>query len=160
MKAEDLIQIAETLTRQIFSKHDRVTTMYHYVRDDGEHGIFTVPDFCLDKDEFVLLARVIFEVERAICCVLIDEAWVVEYASEDQRRRIEQGASVADQPGRQEIVLIMGEDQDGICRGCMPIIRPKDAKPYLGPIEVSRPENIEGRMVGVLPREHRPSAVN
>ncbi len=76
--AEHLIKTAARKVEAIFAKTGNVAAMYHYVRESGEHVVFMVPPFLKDKNQVVAFAKTIFEAERAVAYVFIDEAWMLD----------------------------------------------------------------------------------
>ncbi len=150
MNAKKLIQSAERKVRKIFDQRGEILPMYHYVREDGAHLVFAPLPFA-SKDQWVALARAVFEADRAIAYVFINEAWMV--ISPDVDGDYDKYGSLEHVPGRKEVALLNAEDDHGILQGHMEIVRPKGQKPYLRKLEFIDADGstFEGRMVGLLP---------
>jgi hypothetical protein len=64
------------------------------------------------------------------------------------------GYTFANHPDRREVVHIAAEDGTEHIFALREIVRPQQGKPYLGKLgEISRPDHIEGRFLGLLPNE-------
>ncbi len=149
--AKQLMDFAEKAARTFFDQVGELRPLYHFIDSDGKHAIFTVPPY-LDKNEYVELAKYILARENAAAYVFINEAWTVEARGDDADRVLrEYKGSLEYAPGRREVVLLSAEDERGMIHGQLEIIRPKDRKPYLGPLQIYDYGAVEGRMVGLLP---------
>ncbi len=155
MTAEELIKFSSRHVRKIFDKNGQVLPMYHYIRGDGEHAVFAPPAFCRSKDMMVEFAKKVFEAERAIAYVFVNEAWTLEQrkSQEDITRIYERYGSLEHVPGRREVIMFTAEDAQHQRLAQIEIHRPAGRQPYLGELEMS-PDGgeLEGRMVGILPR--------
>ncbi len=154
MNAEQLVKFAARRVEKIFRQRGEIIWMYHFIKDDGQHGVFVPPPFLDGKDAIVAATKALFEAEHVVAYVYLNEAWTLQEeagASEVDALMAKYG-SLEHVPGRREVVVILAEDANGVVGGYMEINRPAGRKPYLGKLEVERPDAIEGRMVGLLPR--------
>jgi hypothetical protein len=129
----------------------RVTPMYHIVCRPGFHLI--LDSISGDKDESVAKVRLLLKVTDAVAYAFCDEAWIAEYQPDEVKGDMMPDVPPQDRPNREEIVLIQAEsEREGELTGRRKIIRDKNGKPTLGPLEIERYDESRGRMVGMLPR--------
>jgi hypothetical protein len=153
--AERLVKFAARRAETIFKRKGQVLWMYHYVCEDGNHGLFVPPAWCTSKDQIVAAAKALFEKERVIAYVFINEVWTLEKPERTREQvdaLLKQYGSLEHVPGRVENVLLMGEDAKGMVYGKMVINRPEGREPYLSKLEIQHPDSMEGRMIGLLPQ--------
>lgn len=150
----EFIEFVSAQTERIFHQTGCVLPMYHAIKRDGHHIVCPMPD--ANKDTAVAIVRALFELQDVVRYVFIDEAWTVCAKSEEAdalRNMAERG--IASHPDRVEIILFNAEDEnEGLTMGMRDIIRGK-GKAKLGPLKLERPNNMEGRMAGMLPRRTR-----
>jgi hypothetical protein len=148
-----LIETASGTVEKIFAMSGGVAAMFHYIKENGDH-IVTLAPTNLDKDTGVALMRSVFELERAVAVMYIDEAWTFLSTDWNEvRAHIESGVGVAEHPRRIEIVHFSAEDDTGSLLGVRRIERPPGQKPQLGPLEIEESNGMSvGRFVGLLPR--------
>lgn len=152
MSERQLLDLVETVSRACerqFAARGFLSPMWHAVTADGEHIINGAPHE--DKDLSVAMICALFELADVVRYVYIDEAWTVRTTSNAEADEV-QRTGAKNHPRRREVVLITGEDCE--CRQVVArrdIVRPARGKPYLGPLKILRPEQSEGRMVGLLP---------
>lgn len=153
--AEQLVRYAARKVETLFKRQKQIHAMYHYVRSDGSQGAMVVPLLPeVSKDAVVAFAKAVFETENVVAYVFISEVW--QWRNDGTGLTREQlaqqyGDSLENVPGRTEHVLLMGEDETGMVYGNMEIHRPLGREPYLGALKIDRPDDMEGRMVGLLP---------
>jgi hypothetical protein len=139
-----------------FATYGEISPMWHAVTSSDETIIEPHPIYLVDKDIAMALVRAFFDARDVVRYVYIGEAWTLNTLVKREEVDALMRDGIADHPGRVEIVQLQGEDRE--C-GQIKIIRPKEGKPYLGPLEtvgdlIPASEHIsqsEGRMVGVLP---------
>lgn len=154
MELRDLIEMADNGASKIFDRTGRVLPMYHSIKRDGEHCIFSAPDG--DKDTSVYLARAVFELLGVVSYVYINEAWVLErlgvgadIGPSEMRRINREGLS--EHPDRIEVLAFLAEDATGRLSAHRQILRPEHGKPKLMPLKFVEVGKAEGRMVNLLP---------
>lgn len=155
MSMNEFIAFVSTQTEKIFRQTGRVLPMYHAIKRDGHHIVGPMPD--ANKDTAVAIVRALFELQDVVRYVFIDEAWTVCAKSEeaDALRNMTENQGLASHPDRIEILMFHAEDEnEGVTMGMRDIIRGK-GKTKLGPLKLERPNNMEGRMAGMLPRRTR-----
>lgn len=153
MNAEELVRFAAKQAEKIFKRSGRVVWMYHYLTEDGRHGLLSPRPPC-SKDQIAELARMTFKAERAVAYVLMNEIWTVIGITDAEREEQVKvyGGSLENVPGREEAIMLMGEDANGMVLGRMTINRPQGHEPYLSPLVIEPVGQIEGRLVGLLPQ--------
>ena len=138
-----------------FARHGEIMPMWHAVTSSGETIIEPHPIYLVEA-----LVRAFFDARDVVRYVYIGEAWTLNTLVKREEVDALMRDGIADHPGRVEIVQVQGEDREcGQIMGQRKVIRPKEGKPYLGPLEmvgdlIPASEHIsqsEGRMVGVLP---------
>jgi hypothetical protein len=146
-----LIEAASSSVEQIFAKAGSVASMFHYVKNNGDH-IVTLAPVHLEKDEGFELMRTIFAIENAVAVMFIGEAWTFVADINEARAHVESGRSAVDHPRRIEIVTFEAEDSTGTLSGRRTIERPAGKRPQLGPLEIETSKFATGRLVGMLPK--------
>ena len=148
----DLIKHTSRATDKLYGENGKILPMYHIVMHDGSHSIVSSPHH--DKDAATTMMRAYFEITPTRRYVFVAEAWTAEYPQEPTQPII----MPSQHPDRIEIIMFLGEDRDiGMLSASRRIIRPPNGKPHLGPLEFNdiTGATMEGRMVGLLPRDHR-----
>ena len=147
---EDLMRMLSRACDDFMAKFERVAPMYHIVCRSGFHLILdSMPD---DKDETVAKVRFLLKAADAVAYAFCDEAWIAEYGPDEVKDMVPD-VLPRDRPNREEIVLIQAEsEREGERTGSRKIIRDKDGKPTLGPLDIQRYDQSVGRMVGLLPQ--------
>jgi hypothetical protein len=147
----ELIVIADDACQKIFRKRKEVLPMYHAIRADGSNFVFPAPPG--SKDISVALTRALFENERVIAYVFVDEAWTLHSAIDAPKLKRVMKHGIAEHPDRIEIIMFAAEDASGMMMAYRKIIRPAHGEAKLGDrIEFYEDVVMEGRMVGLLPR--------
>jgi hypothetical protein len=102
-----------------------------------------------EKDAFATTARLMCIAHAATACVMALEAWM-KLAKPGEHFDLTEAPSEAFD--RQEVVVLMGEDQAGQKQQYLPIIRSGNGK-FFGFNEFNMPkfESMEGRFAGILP---------
>lgn len=102
------------------------------------------------KDKLIALLPTIFQNVHATRAALISSAWILDLPNTEEARRVlEQGKSIAEEPNRKEIVMIRLSDgfvEEGWLAS---ITRDETKPPVLGQFE-KMPDAGEGRMIGAL----------
>lgn len=103
--------------------------------------------------------RALFAREGATQCAFVNEAWTVDVTTRAEHDRtmrwLAEHGSLADYPGRIEVVMFCAEDAEGgAVQARRRIVRPAGGKPRLGPLHVMDVRGVEtsGPFVGMLPR--------
>ena len=140
---------------KVFRRIGMIRPMFHVVQRDGNE--FVIPgDLSDNKDLTVAMARAAFKMCDAVRYLFVDEAWTVMVTGPDADRLLEEvvRSGASNHPQRQEIIMISAEDEaEGQLLARRTIIRPKGAKPYLGPLVIdTETRQSEGRFVGLLPQ--------
>jgi hypothetical protein len=160
MSAADLRLMIERASRHvegIFQATGHILPMWHAIKSNGKHIIMPAPETD-DKDTAAAIMRALFELEDVVCCLFIDEAWIIEAHNAGDARKlnewIAQGHGARDHPNRYEVVVFAAEDANSMLTARRPIIRPAHGKPKLGPLQIDDMRGVQssGRMVGMLPR--------
>jgi hypothetical protein len=98
------------------------------------------------------MIRAFLELNDCVTVLYLDEAWALRKAT---RAEVEQASNfgVRNMPDRCEIVMISVEDsRHGMVMAERDIIRHKKGKAELGPLHYYPVTEMEGRMVGLLPK--------
>jgi hypothetical protein len=158
MNAEQLVKYAARKVEKLWKRQGEIHAMYHYVTRSGEHRVFVAPPFVKadDKNLVVAMAKSIFELEDAVAYVFVVEAWIHREEGLNRGKQVDElldkfGGTLANVPGRREQIILMGEDENGMVYGRMEINRPAGRESYLSLLKMDRPDDMEGRMVGLLP---------
>lgn len=121
-----------------------IAPMAHIWRDDAA-----------TKDVVFAAIRAIAKEKHAVRCAFVSEAWALDSddVGKDAVRAAFAAGSLADAPGRREVVQINAEDQhEGQRQNSMEIVRPAGRDPYLLALRLHEtPIYSEGRGVGLLP---------
>jgi len=148
---EKLMHMLSRACDDFMANFARVTPMYHIICRQGFHLIVDAPPG--DKDEIVAKVRVLLKVCDAVAYAFCDEAWFAQYRPDEVTPGMAPDVLPHDRPNREEIVLIQAEsEREGERTGSRKIIRDKDGKPTLGPLDIQRFDQSIGRMVGLLPQ--------
>jgi hypothetical protein len=146
-----MIEAASRWTDEQFAAKGKILPVWHVIADSGRCLILPSPPG--DKDTSATIMRSLLHVLGATRYMFIAEAWAVELKADelDEVERLDRdGAST--HPRRLEVVMFSGEDQSGELLGRRRIERPRNGKPYLGPLELEAMSVSEGRLVGMLPQ--------
>lgn len=153
---QKMIEYASGWAEERFRESGHVSPMWHAVQSNGE-AFVVIPD--ADKDHATIMTRALFELKDVVRCVFIDEAWSARGRGEEDSKRlqdwIDEHGHIHDFPGRMEVVVFVGEDQnEGLVSAQREIERPKRGKARLGPLTYVAKEfnRSEGRFIGMLPR--------
>lgn len=149
----ELIERASAFCDGAMRLHGNVAPIWHMITKDGEEIVELQPS--MDKDTAVVLIRALMEIREVVRYVHFTEAWMLLINKPTTQAQAEElaMAGLSQHPDRIETVAFQAEDiYSGMLTGHREIIRPKDGKPYLGPLQFLRCEQSEGRMVGMLPR--------
>lgn len=149
--AEQLVRFAARQAEKLFKRQGVIHPLYHYVRADGEQGVFAPPPWCKSKDQMVALAKSVFKAEEAIAYVFLNEIWQLRLRAGVDVAIERFGGTLENAPGRTEHIMMAGEDERGMVMGTMQIHRPGNGSAFLGKLKIDRPADMEGRMVGLLP---------
>jgi hypothetical protein len=147
MNAAVMIKVASDFAEQVMAKQNRIDPFWHLITARDEHMV--VPTLSDDKDEAVLLMRLLLKAVEAKMCMFVAEAWQIEVTTAEAIPATEQQR--LQHPSRKEVVLFQAEDIDGEITGHRDIIRDANGKPTLGPLEIERMDVSTGRIVGMLP---------
>lgn len=149
-----LIAVASSYAEMCMDLEGEVKPVYHVQTRDGKDILIPVPP-TRDKDRMMTSLRFMLGMLDATRYVGTVEAWHVK--AEDERgvaaceAWLEQHNSLADYPGRVEVVHFIAEDEDGrVLTGERRIIREPGQKPRLDMLTVEAPVLSHGRMVGLL----------
>lgn len=145
----EMITSASQTCEETFAEEHEIRPMFHAFTADGNYLVLSPP--FEDKDHEIMMVREMFKMQDVVRYVFMVEAWTLSRPL--SAKEIETTDSIHDHPERVEIVMIQAEDYEaGEIHARRPIIRPANAKPYLGPLEIiGRLERAHGRMVGLLP---------
>lgn len=158
---ENLGQFLESTSKwaeQYFIVNGYVEPIWIAEKADGERFVIKFPDGS-DKDAMARSLRFILQNEGATRYCSVMESWAVfanaTTTSAELDDITDKKVSLATHPKRIELLYFSAEDKaEGMLEGHRPIIRTVVSKaPALGPLEVSRPQGISGRFVGLLPRD-------
>lgn len=157
---DKLIDHASAFCDRTFAIQGEIAPMWHAVNSRGEHKIMLHP-VELGKDLAAAMIRAWLELEDAVRYIYMGEAWTIDQRTQNEALQAEimamaRAGKLHEHPDRLEIVQIQGEDHEvGQILVQRRIIRPRNRKPYLGPLEmVVEPGDgvqSEGRMIGMLP---------
>jgi hypothetical protein len=134
-----------------FKQTGGIVQFWFVATANGEH--FAVPPpLPQDPDASVILIRALFSMRDVIRYVFVSEAWTVD-TTDANEAEIARRLGARNHPRRVEVVAFSGEDHESRnLTARRRIIRPQNAKPYLGPLEWDEPwDQSEGRIVGLLP---------
>jgi hypothetical protein len=145
----DLIKQAAGATGKLFQMKGRIVPIFDVLTWAGERVIFPAPPG--DKDTSLAIVRAYFELRNVVSCVFINEAWMVDAAT-DADIAIAERDGLAAHPKRIEVVMYVAEDETGHLQGHRPIIRPRHGKARLGELKINADGGTyEGRFIGLLP---------
>jgi hypothetical protein len=153
-----LIEYASGFAEGVMAKDGYVASLWHCVKADGQQIV--TPHPAGDKDLANAMMRAFFDLHDVVRYVYLGEAWTLLQPESEQAVNdwIAKHGSLKDHPRRKEVVQLMGEDSEcGQHIWWREIIRPKNRKPYLGPLQTfqelhpGKPLESRGRMVGMLP---------
>jgi hypothetical protein len=153
MSKQQLLQLFNFVSGfadKTFARTGTVAPMWHAVSEDGEHFVTASP--LADKDQSIALIRSLFELRNVVRYIFIAEAWITKHPLDEKAVEQVLEVGVANYQDRVEIVMIMGEDYE--CEqitGQRRIIRPLKGKPRLGPLKITTPTQLAGRMTSLLP---------
>lgn len=153
-KLRSMIESASQFVENVFAQDGAIASIWHYVRGDGQEVVMAAPP-TEDKDEAVMLMRSVFQLENAVRCLFICEAWTVEVGGEAEVKAMQawiaRGGSAVDHPQRCEVILFAAEDDTGQLTAQRKIVRTGD-KPQLGELRIDEFALSEGRYIGMLPQ--------
>ena len=145
----NLITQAADASGKVFKIKGRLLPMFDAFTATGERLIFPVPSG--DKDSSLAIVRALFKLRNVTRCVYIDEAWMLDAATEADQA-FAQSESLATHPRRIEVVMYAAEDETGHLHGYRRIIRPRHGKARLGELQINDfGGTYEGRFIGMLP---------
>jgi hypothetical protein len=144
----DLIELASDFVEKTFNKYGRFEPMYHAVTADCLCMIVPFPPIN-DRNEGLKLVRSLFLEKDVVAYVFTDEAWLVKSNEEPV-------GSLDQHPDRCEVIMLSAESEhEATIFGYRNIIRPKNGRPYLGPLELDTPRDVKaeyGDIIGMLAR--------
>jgi len=152
---EEFVKDVDEKIVMIFEEMGVVYAMWHIVPREGRE-IFVPSPTVENKAVLDKVMRAFFEKIDAVRFALINEAWTLTGADDDELNEA-MLTGLKDHPDRVEVVCYTAEDEMGRVLGMRSIIREKGKKPRLGPLSVERVKFSEGRFVGMLPQRGRPS---
>jgi hypothetical protein len=149
-----LFERASTFAEAAMKHRGEVAPIWHMITSKGEELVELTPQID-DRDTAMMIMRTLMELMDVVRYVHFTEAWMLDARNrpihDDEMARIHR-EGVRNHPDRIEIVQITGEDCEcGQRMAHRKIVRPKNGKPYLGPLEIAPRGQSEGRMVGMLP---------
>jgi hypothetical protein len=153
----DFVTAVSRTAEKIFYKHGGLGPMWHYLDRDGTYHVHKAPN--ADKDTSTAIMRALLELVGATRCLFVDEAWIVatKASDPDYETFIEEAKvkGVSDHPRRQEVIMFAAEDQrEGFLMARCSIERLSSGKVKIGPLIIDeRFDNMEGRLVGMLPKQ-------
>jgi hypothetical protein len=150
MTIKEFIEFVSEPAKSIFKIEGVLKPMYHAIKSDGEEII--IPTILQDKDLTVTIIKEIFKELDIVKYVFMSEAWTLSSEKDKVPPELHK-KGISEHPDRKEIILIMGEDDNGSTMASMDIIRRQDEDPTLGPLVFVSSEWYEGRMVGLLPQK-------
>lgn len=138
----------------LFKKQNgHLSPMYHAIDAAGNNYVLAGPSG--SKDEAVAQVRKFLEACDAVRVAFIDEAWTIDYERTpdvDVEKIYREGKSIRNHPARIEAVIVSAEDHvEGVIMATREIIRHGN-KAVLGKLKFMEGGQLEGRMVGLLPR--------
>jgi hypothetical protein len=154
-----MLNYASDFAERRFAQQGVIYPLYHAITSGGEQLIEPAPS--PDKDVGVAIIRALFDLRDVVRYVFFDEAWTLEKLVQPEELAWIERHGVRKHPQRVEVVMFQGEDSEaGQISAHRKIIRPKNGRAYLGPLEmlIDLPHfpqgatyQSEGRMVGLLP---------
>jgi hypothetical protein len=134
----------------LFKKQGHLSPMYHAIDAAGNNYVLAGPPGT--KDEAVAQVRTFLQACDAVRVAFIDEAWVLDQENADIDRIYREGGTIRNHPGRIEVVIVSAEDQtEGVIMATREIIRHGN-RAVLGKLKIVEMDQLEGRMVGLLPQ--------
>jgi hypothetical protein len=133
-KLKELIERASTAAEVNFKKGNEVAPQGFAIRENGSRFAFK-PIPAASNADIVSMIRAVFAQQKVSCYVL-----TVAASSEGKR-----------------FVLFSAEDKSGMMVGQREIIM--QPTPHLKPLEIMDSDIAEGRLVGLLPHQHPPLAI-
>lgn len=147
----DLIEFAAGQIERRFKNVGRINPMWH--AETASETLIIAATFA-DKNATTAALTELFREQNVVRYLFIDEAWIVQQTSptgfspaELQRMR-EMG--IKNHPDRKEVVMISGEDANGMQTATCEIIRPAKGKAKLGPLAIDTFTSMESRFAGML----------
>lgn len=146
---KELIEMADKAAVEQFQKEGSLNPSWWGEKEDGEIVIIPPPPDNLPQFIIMQVVRATFRVKEVVRCVSMFEAYAAIMATQEEVD--DRPASLADVPGRREIISYFAEDEEGILAACREIRRPSGE---LGLLEWREPrvgETTSGIMLGLLP---------
>ena len=149
MKLHAMIEHLAKSMRVAFAASGQVYPMYHYITDQGQHKIFTVP-MLPDKDFVAALVRQVLAEDHAVKVLSVYEVW--SFDPVDKADAYKWIGRISEHPDRFEMIYIIAESltEPSLC-GSIRINRNPDGSGILGPLQIIESNQAEGRFVGLLP---------
>jgi hypothetical protein len=150
---KDMIEKASVVAERAFKAFGKIAGLYHMVTAGGEQILAAKP-FPNNKDLSAAAMRLAMREKNVVRYCYFDEGWLLRVAgpklTEEQMMRFA-AKGLADEPGRQEIIMFTAEDCERQVTARRVINRSANGKATLGPLIVDEPCSIsEGRMIGML----------
>ena len=148
----DLINKVSGFAEKQFKMRGIIRPMYHAF---GASDQFFLPAPPGNKDQAIAFIRMFFAAHAIVRYVFVDEAWMLDGSSRLSRAEAEAtfARGIANHPQRVEVVIFIAEDDTGALMARRKICRPSNKKPFLEPLETIPMDSMEGRMIGLLPRD-------
>jgi hypothetical protein len=153
---EGWIRSVSRFAEKQFAMHGEFHPMYHIIDSGGQNQIMPAPP--LDKDTANIFIRSYLELIDAQAVLFTDEAWMLEQmvtpgTNEESLERYKR-EGISNHPDRTEAIIFSAENRERFMLAQRKIVRPQKGKPYLEPLVICN-ENMEGRLVGLLPPKGR-----
>ena len=145
-----LIEFAAGQMERRFKNVGRINPMWH--AETASETLIIAATFA-DKNATTAALTELFREQNVVRYLFIDEAWIVQrdvtgFSPAEIERMRETG--VSNHPDRQEVVMISGEDRNGMQTATCEIIRPAKGKARLGPLAIDTFTSMESRFAGML----------
>jgi hypothetical protein len=163
---EALLRRASKMAEQAFNKMGTLEPIWLVETADQRQETIVVPIWVPEgmterkyKDRQAAVMREIFKDRGVVRYARAVEAWTSKMpAARDFDEAVDlaaQQGSIANDPQRDEVVMVdAGDGREYLC-ALREIIRPHHGKPYLGKLgEIERPNQVSGRYLDLLPSAH------
>lgn len=150
----DLMQFAAEGASRIFESKGELRPMWHLQLTNGDNVVMPHPPGT--KDQAAAIVREILKAPIVARAVWMAEAWIARTKGKKESGKLEEHAqshnnSIAEFPGRAEVLWITGEDRIRQLMAFRDITRDANGKPTLGPFKFDDAyKSTEGRMIGMM----------
>lgn len=128
---QEVVDGLSQLAEKVFNEDGAVHMIW--ILETEPHMLGIAGPYPEDKNELVEGLKYAIEQTNAQAIFMMCEAWTVQVG---QHELDLPGPPPSERPDRIEVVVIQGENAEGTIMARRPIIRPKDGKPSLGPVEI------------------------